>query len=151
MLSCTAALCFSLTNLTIGHLSPLSFYAVFYYNSGALFISILYFIVKSRLPSQEKRVLIWTDGKIDLSLVICYVGGALFGTSIFFAINTTFYFCGRAALNIGIAETIWGFTPFLTAILEFFIYKTQMQLHSVIGIICMLVAAACISLSQLFT
>lgn len=80
----------------------------------------------------------------------CYVGGAIFGTGIFYAINTTFYFCGKAVLNFGIAETIWGFTPFLTAILEFLIYKTKIQLHSVIGILCMLVAATSISLSQLF-
>lgn len=96
-------------------------------------------------------MLIWTDNKLDMSLVICYVGGALFGSSIFFAINTTFYFCGRAALNIGIAETVWGFTPFLTAILEFLIYKTKIQTHHIIGIFCMLAAATCISLSQLFT
>jgi hypothetical protein len=71
-------------------------------------------------------VLIWTERKLDWSLVFCYVLGAVLGTSIFFAINTTFFLCGKAGLNIGIAETVWGFTPFLTAILEFGFFRTQL-------------------------
>jgi len=123
-LGATAACCFTATNLTIGYLSPLGFSAVFYYNSGALLFCITYFVVQSRQTQKADRVLIWKDGKLDFELITCFLGGAVFGSSIFFAINTTFYFCGRADLNIGIAETIWGFTPFLTAILEYFIYKT---------------------------
>jgi len=88
----------------IGHLSPLGFSAIFYYNSGALLVCIINFVVSSRGKSDPKRVLIWGgDNKVDFSLVMCYVGGALFGTSIFLAINTIFYFCGKAGLNIGIA------------------------------------------------
>lgn len=44
----TAACCFTATNLTIGYLSPLGFSAVFYYNSGALLLCIIYFLVQSR-------------------------------------------------------------------------------------------------------
>ena len=69
---------------------------------------------------------------------------------IFYAINTTFYFCFQSGLNIGIAETIWGFTPFFSGVLEFLFYKTRLQTHHIIGILCMFCAASFISLSQLF-
>ncbi len=95
-------------------------------------------------------MLIWTDGKIDVSLIYCYVLGALLNTGIFFAINTTFYFCGQAGLNIGIAETVWGFTPFFAGVLEFLFFRTKLQAHHIVGIVCMLCAASLISLSQLF-
>jgi len=86
---------------------------------------------------------------VDLSLIVCYVVSAFLNTGIFFAINTTFYFCFRSGLNIGIAETIWGFTPFFAGVLEFLFYKTRLQKHHIVGIMCMFVAASFISLSQL--
>lgn len=149
MLALSSAGCFTCSNLIIGRLSSLGFDAVFYYNLGPLVFAIIYFVTQRKL--QNERVLIWTERKLDWSLVFCYVLGAVLGTSIFFAINTTFFLCGKAGLNIGIAETVWGFTPFLTAILEFGFFRTQLQTHHIVGIACMLFAAALISLSQLFT
>jgi drug/metabolite transporter (DMT)-like permease len=84
-------------------------------------------------------------------LVCCFVGGALFSSITFLSINSTFYFCGKADLNPGIAQTIWGFTPFLSSILDFFIYKTTLQTHHIVGIFCIVLAAAFISLSDLVT
>jgi len=118
--------CFTCANLIIGKLSSLGWNAVFYYNSGALTLAIVYFIVTSRRGYQKERVLIWTNGSIDMSLVLCYILGGLLGTGIFFAINTTFYFCGQSGLNIGIAETVWGFTPFFAGVLEFLFYNTRL-------------------------
>ncbi len=136
--------------MIIGHLSSLGWNSVFYYNSGALALAIGYFVVTSRSVNQKDRVLIWKNGSLDLSLVYCYIFGALLNTGIFFAINTTFYFCGQSGLNIGIAETVWGFTPFFAGVLEFLFFKTRLETHHILGIICMFCAASLISLSQLF-
>lgn len=85
-----------------------------------------------------------------MSLVRCYLFGAMFGVSIFFSITYTFKFCARAGLNIGIAETIWGFTPFFGSILDYFFNGVKLEFYSIIGIACMFSAAAFISLSHLF-
>ncbi len=95
-------------------------------------------------------MLIWTNGQLDFSLIGCYFVGGLFAIGIFMAISITFRLSARAGLNIGIAQTIWGFTPFLSSILDFLIYGTRLQLYHVAGISCMLAAAICISLSNLF-
>ena len=150
LLSLASACCFTCANLIIGQLSSLGWNSVFYYNSGALALAIGYFFVTSKNGYDKNRVLIWSNGSLDLSLILCYILGAILNTGIFFAINTTFYFCGRSGLNIGIAETVWGFTPFFAGVLEFLFYKTRLQTHHIVGIICMLCAASLISLSQLF-
>jgi len=81
---------------------------------------------------------------------MCYVIGACFGTSIFLAINWTFYLCHEAGLNIGIAQTIWGFTPFFSSGLDFFVFGSVLRDNQIAGILCMLGAAIWISLSQSF-
>ncbi len=111
-------------------------------------MAIGYFFVTTKNGYDKDRVLIWSKtGEIDISLILCYVLSGFLNTGIFFAINTTFYFCGRSGLNIGIAETVWGFTPFFAGVLEFLFYKTKLQTHHIVGIICMLCAASLISLS----
>ena len=94
--------------------------------------------------------MLWTDGKVDFTLVGCILGGAFFGGSIFFAISFTFILCARAGLNIGIAQTIWGFTPFFASILDYIIFKNRLETYHIAGIVCMLSAASFISLSNLF-
>jgi multidrug transporter EmrE-like cation transporter len=81
---------------------------------------------------------------------VCYLAGALFGVSIFFSINATFYFCHRAGLNIGIAATIWGFTAILASIMDYSYFGTQLKKQHILGLLCMLVAVWCISLSPIF-
>ena len=86
-------------------------------------------------------------GNLDFNLIFVFFGGALFSTSIFFAINTTFYLCEKANLNIGIAQVIWGLTPFFSSILDFCVFKTELKDKHLAGILCMLGAIAWIALS----
>lgn len=88
-----------------------------------------------------------TDGKFDFHRLVLYVAGAIFGLGIYGAVNTTFYFCHRAGLNIGIAATIWGFTAILSAIMEYNFYGTELQKYHIFGLVHMLLAVMFISLS----
>jgi hypothetical protein len=122
-LALTATCCFMCCNLIIARLSFLGFEAIFYFSGGASLYAIAYFVIQSRRQHKNRRVLLFTEGQFDPTLLACYVIGALFGASIFFSIAYTFKCCARAGLNIGIAQTIWTLAPGLTSVLEFLIYK----------------------------
>lgn len=76
--------------------------------------------------------------------------GACFGASIFIAITYTFKFCALAGLNIGVAQTIWCFSPALTSLLEFCIYGSRLRAYHYVGLLAMFLAGSFISLSNLF-
>lgn len=125
-LALTASLCFAVANLLIGHIAHLGMASIFYYNSGGLLTCTIYFAVRKLRPSKTHQDLFTTNGRFDSSLAVCYVAGAMFGVLIYLAINTTFYFCHRAGLNLGIAATIWGFTALLSSLMEYNYYGTEM-------------------------
>lgn len=78
-------------------------------------------------PFNKDRVLFHINGRFDWSLPMCYVLGACFSSTLFLAINWTFYLCHEAGLNIGIAQTIWGFTPFFSSGLDYFIFNSVLR------------------------
>ena len=80
-----------------------------YFNSGAVMLAVIYFIVadckEKRDKNKEKRVLLrsTTTGELDFHLIKLYFIGAFFNLGVIFAISTTFVFCARAGLNVGVA------------------------------------------------
>jgi hypothetical protein len=90
-----------------------------------MLVCIVYFAYP-KFRTQNKRFIFAPEGKFDFNVLVLYLGGALFVVAIFGAINTTFYFCHRAGLNIGIAATIWGFTAILSSIMEYNFYGTEL-------------------------
>lgn len=68
---------------------------------------------------------------------------------VLFEINTTFLFSKRAGLNIGIATSIWSITPFVSAVLDWFINKTELKKYHLLGMTLMMVGALMMSLSNL--
>lgn len=101
-MSIAAMLCFVTSNLIIGDLSHMGFEAGFYLSTGAFTFSLLYFIISMFTPKYN-RISFKTNGKFDFTILLCYLLGILFSTSLFMAINLTFYLCEQAQLNIGIA------------------------------------------------
>jgi len=145
-LALTAALCFAVANLMIGEVANLGFTSIFYFNSGALIVCVAYFAYpKFRVGSSGNPFN--TNGRFDLHRFILYIAGAVFGLGIYGAVNTTFYFCIRAGLNIGIAATIWGFTAILSSIMEYNFFGTELQKYHIFGLVHMLLAVMFISLS----
>jgi uncharacterized membrane protein YcgQ (UPF0703/DUF1980 family) len=102
LLALSATTCFCAANFIISTLSHYGMASIMYFNLGSVIYAIIYFVIQAR-RSHQNRVLLHTDGKFDFSLASCYLGGACFGFSIFFAISTTFKYCTLAGLNIGIA------------------------------------------------
>lgn len=149
LLALTATCCFMSGNLIISSLSHLGLESIFYFCGGATCLGVAYFYIQSK-RKLKRRVLLFSEGILDRSLLMCYCGGAAFGAAIFFAISFTFKFCKRAGLNIGIAQTIWTLAPGLSSVMDYFIYGTQLKMYHIVGIICMLLAGSCISLSNLF-
>ena len=145
-LALTAALCFAVANLMIGEVANLGFTSIFYFNSGALIVCVAYFAIP-KFRGSESGNPFNTNGKFDLHRLVLYIAGAVFGLGIYGAVNTTFYFCLRAGLNIGIAATIWGFTAILSSIMEYNFFGTELQKYHVFGLVHMLLAVMFISLS----
>ena len=83
------------------------------------------------------------------SLFIIFVGGA-FQIAIFLSIVLTYKVAHSAGLNIGIAQTIWSVNPFMTSILERFVYKTTFKFNQLYGMAAMIVCAVLVSLSSIF-
>jgi len=148
-LALTAGTCFMGANVIISYLSSYGTGSLFYFCGGAVIYSFVYFLIMSRYENKG-RVLLHTDGKFDFSLLMCYVGGALFGTSVFYAISYTFKFCALSGLNIGVAQTIWCFTPAIASVFDFFLYGNGLKGFHYVGLIAMLCAGSCIALSNLF-
>jgi multidrug transporter EmrE-like cation transporter len=145
-LALSAALCFAVANLTIGDVAHLGFTSIFYFNSGALIVCVAYFAVPKFRGAGQGNPLS-TNGKFDFHKLVLYIAGAVFGLGIYGAVNTTFYFCHRAGLNIGIAATIWGFTAILSSIMEYNFFNTELQKYHIFGLVHMLLAVMFISLS----
>lgn len=76
-----------------------------------------------------------------------YIIGSCFCSCVFLSINWTFYLCYEAKLNIGIAQTIWGFTPFFSSALDYLVFGSVLKDNQIAGILCMLAAAFWIFLS----
>jgi len=125
LLALSAALCFAVANLMIGDVAHLGFTSIFYYNSGAMIVCIAYFAYPKFRGSNSGSPFN-LKGKFDFHRLVLYIAGAVFGLGIFGAVNTTFYFCHRAGLNIGIAATIWGFTAILSSIMEYNFFGTEL-------------------------
>ncbi len=150
-LSGTAMLLFVACNIVIGNLAHTRFEAVYYQSTGAWVASVLYFVHLKLVKKSERLILHTPEGQLDWSKVSCYITAATFGTSIFVAINWTFFMCHEVHLNIGIAQTIWGFTPFFSSMLDYFVFGSVLRDNHIAGILCMLAAAVWISLSQAYT
>jgi drug/metabolite transporter (DMT)-like permease len=139
-------------NLVIQTTSHLRFAAMEYVSTGSVIVCVLYFWIKNKAKIPGRRV-IYKETKprqLDWRLIMCYVYGAIFEGAIFYAITATFLTCQYAQLNAGIAQTIWGFTPFLSSILDYCMYGTKLLNYQIGGLACMITAGALISLSNVF-
>ena len=157
LLSLSAMLAFTGGNLVIQSTSHLRFAAMEYVSTGSVIVCLVYFWVKGQRKIPGRRVL-FKESKnagvakrqLDWRLIMCYVYGAVFEGAIFYAITATFLTCQYAQLNAGIAQTIWGFTPFLSSILDYCMYGTKLLNYQIGGLACMITAGALISLSHVF-
>jgi drug/metabolite transporter (DMT)-like permease len=62
----------------------------------------------------------------------------------------TFLYSKRAGLNIGIATSIWSLNPFMTAVLDRFIYGSEIKRYHVFGMSSLVICAVLVSMSELF-
>ena len=159
-LSFATSICFAICNISIGYLSELGFASNYYYCSVGLLMSVVYWIVTlgnrrkdgdfQKGNSDSPRVLIRDlNGKIDITLIASYVMGAFLTTAMYCSVFLTFYYCHRAGLNIGIAESIWAVAPFMCALADWIIYGRRLQKNHVVGMVFMVTCALLISCSEL--
>jgi drug/metabolite transporter (DMT)-like permease len=62
----------------------------------------------------------------------------------------TFLYSKRAGLNIGIATSIWSLNPFMTAVLDRFVYGSEIKRYHVVGMSSLVICAVLVSMSELF-
>jgi hypothetical protein len=84
-------------------------------------------------------------------MIAFYVLGAVFQISVYLTIVFTFDLSIRAGLNIGISTSIWAINPFLTAMLDRFLHKTQIQTYQMIGMSALCFCGILVSLSEFVT
>ena len=160
-LALLASLNFAVANICIADLAGLGVGSICYFSSGALVWCIVHFLRTSDCskkegglldePIENQRVLLSDkEGKLDWKLVSCFVAGALLSIGMYISVTYTFKFSIQANLNIGIAESIWSMTPFLSALLDWAIFRKRLQKYHVVGICFMISCAALVSISQLF-
>ena len=161
ILALLANVSFSTANLLIGSLSSeLGIKSSFYFCSGSLTLSILYFIYqkewnKRNNPEQQsdpdaKKVLTRTwENRFDWYSVLIVLGGSIFQLSIFLSTSYSFKLCSEANLNIGVSQAIWAINPFLIALLDWLIYGMQLKVHHILGMSVMILCFVSISLSKL--
>ena len=54
-----------------------------------------------------------------------------------------------ADLNIGIAQAIWALTPFMAALVDWFINGDALKTYHVVGMGCLVACAVFVSLSEI--
>lgn len=119
-LSCCSAIMFTLTNFCWQDMNSIGLEAIFYYGTGGLILSSVYYInyyLKFDYENKDlyshvtgKRRYVWTnpDGKIDWACVRAYCVAACFQFTIAFSVTFIFILAKKAHLNVGIPTAIWA-------------------------------------------
>jgi drug/metabolite transporter (DMT)-like permease len=164
-----AMLSFASANLLINEISPLGFDAIDYYNSGALVVCAINF-ARMRLQGKPKltvrgttasegmldivvteyRDLFYTrSGELDTRILVLIVMASFLTCAMFLSVSFTYALAGQIGLNIGLAQTVWGTTPFFGAILDFFLYNVRVPRFQIIGMLLMVVCVSLISFQHM--
>jgi hypothetical protein len=116
---------FASANTFISDLSHQGLSSIYYFSSGGTLFIIGYFY----MTRKNSRVVLYTEGVLDWRLVYYYVVGAAFEFLLYVVIMYTFKLCGMAGLNIGIAQTIWGFNPLLSSLVDFAVFGNRLEFY----------------------
>jgi multidrug transporter EmrE-like cation transporter len=73
--------------------------------------------------------------------------GALVAIGIFLIVTFTLKLAIMADLNTGIVITIWAINPFTSALMDFFIYRSPLKMHHLIGMVFLIMCAIFVSVS----
>ena len=68
----------------------------------------------------------------------------LFGMNI---IVFMMYFANKSGVNVGVIMTITSLNPFLTAFMDYLLYKTKLGYHLILGMIIIVIGSIFISLN----
>jgi len=137
--------------------------SVYYFNSGSLIFSILFFIYKREwarrnhgprpglLDKDRRKVLTrkWETNSIDWWSIFFCVIGAAFQTCIYTVIAYSFKLAKMADLNIGISQAIWAVNPFMISVMEAIFYKEKFDFGQIWGMSMLTLCAVIVSLSEI--
>jgi drug/metabolite transporter (DMT)-like permease len=163
-----AMLSFASANLLTDQISPLGIDAIDYYNTGAL-VFCSFYLLKLRCSgkktyantsrstgasegmldinvSEYRDLLYKRDGKLDTRVLVLIVMASFLTCAMFLSVSFTYALAGRAGMNIGLAQTVWGTTPFFGALLDWYINNVRVPRYQAIGMVCILGCVAIMSL-----
>jgi drug/metabolite transporter (DMT)-like permease len=153
LLALTASVTFTTCNLLIGEISLLGMASCYYFNTGYLVISILYFLRRELCPKKgaiQKDFLTNTeDGSFRWNVVFWLSYSAILQTAIFLCIGLTFSTSKKSGLNPGIATAIWSLTPVFSAFADKVIYKVELQTYHMVGIFFMVSCGVAVGISDI--
>ena len=124
----------------------------YYYNTGYLVVSLIYFLRKSFCPKPgriEKDFLTNSEtGGFRWNVLFWLFYSAIVQTGIFLSIGLTFSTSQKSGLNPGIASAIWSLTPVFAATADKIIYKVELEFYHMVGIFFMVLCGVAVGISD---
>ena len=89
------------------------------------------------------------SGEFDSRIVVLIVMASFLTVAMFLSVSFTYALAGQAGLNIGLAQTVWGTTPFFGACFDWLIYRVRVPGFQIVGMVFMVVCVSLISFQHL--
>jgi hypothetical protein len=99
---------------------------------------------------KEYRDLLYTRaGSFDPRVVVLIISASFLTIAMFISVSFTYALAGQEGLNIGLAQTVWGTTPFFGALMDWYINNIRVPSFQIVGMFCMVICVSLISFQGL--
>ena len=99
--------------------------------------------------SEYRSLFYKRNGKFDKRIVVLIVMASFLTCSMFLSVSFTYAMAGQRGLNIGLAQTVWGTTPFFGALLDRMLHNVIVPKTQVVGMLLMVICVSLISFQHL--
>lgn len=158
------------SNFLNGMLGTLGLRVLYYYNTGPLVVSTIYFVAKrqgcfdifEKTPKRGLRetgiyparnftrdLLRTDDDKFDYNMLLKIVFAAAIQAGITILLNRTFYLSKLAHLNIGVAQSVQACQAFIIAVADYFVFGKGLTTSQFVGMFVIVGGIVSISLSSI--
>jgi len=118
-----------------------------FYNSGALFLTILYF-TWTKIKHGTSTAFLYQDGKLRLPVLFLLAVNALTCVTVFYVVLLTLRLSIKAELNIGLVIAVWPINSFTSAVVDYFVYRVKLAPSNWYGMIGLCLCAVLVSVAD---
>jgi drug/metabolite transporter (DMT)-like permease len=99
--------------------------------------------------TEYRSLLYKRSGKLDTRIIVLIFTASFLTIAMFLSVSFTYAMAGQRGLNIGLAQTVWGTTPFFGAVLDKILHNVIVPKTQVLGMFLMVVCVSLISFQHL--